>query len=301
MKQTDRVIEVATVPLDLSAGGPLMLRTRALAKSRLLMAEIDYGEHGVGEHADFPRWGDAFSIGVRFLPETSVTSVHGKRFNFSAPSGYTHFLYLSGVDFVELATRRHSIEMLLPRTFLREIAEDLEVPAVTHLGNDACFIRADPVIPGLARRIQPYFNDPDALDSLYADSFMWMLGIYVMRRYGDLASRRPITGGLTTWQERIAKELIEANLSDGIALEELASWCGLRVSQFAHAFKRSVGMPPYRWLMRRRVERAMTLLRSPNASLAEIGARCGFADQSHFSRVFAAHVGTGPATWRRQI
>lgn len=262
MSVQGRMVEVATVPLGLSARGPLTLRARALFKSRLLMAEVDYGTHGVEQNAEFPRWEDAFSIGVRYRTEVSETSVHGKRFDFEARAGCTHFLYLSGVDFVEFATHRHSIEMVLPRAFMREIAEDLEVPAVTHLGNDACFLAFDPVIARMATSIRPYFDDPVTLDALYADSFMWAFGIYVMRHYGDLADRRPTVGGLTTWQERLAKELIESSLVGGITLEELAQCCGLRVSQFAHAFRRSTGMPPYRWLIRRRVERAKEMLRS---------------------------------------
>jgi AraC-like DNA-binding protein len=138
------------------------------------------------------------------------------------------------------------------------------------------------------------------LDTLYADSFMWAFGIYMMSRYGDLASHRPYVGGLSTWQERLAKELIEINLADGVALEELARCCDLRVSQFAHAFRRSVGLPPYQWLIHRRVARATDLLRGRRLSLAEIANQCGFADQAHFTRVFHKRVGVAPAAWRKQ-
>lgn len=294
-------IKAATVALDFAAKGALTFRVRSLVRSRLRLIEVDYGEHGPGDHADFPRLDDTYLIGVRCREEVSRTSVDGRLFDYSSPSGYTHFLWLSGVDFVELSTHSLTIELLLPRTFMREIAEDLEVPAVTHLRDGACFIRPDPVIPRMARRLQPYLDDPEALDTLYADSFMWAFGIYVMRRYGSLADHRPMSGGLTTWQERVAKELIEAHLVSGITLEELAMWCGLRVSQFAHAFKRSTGVPPYRWLTHRRVARAKELMRIGKASLAQVSGECGFADQGHFSRTFAAlNGGTTPALWRRQ-
>ncbi|AOR80249.1 hypothetical protein BES08_25365 (plasmid) [Novosphingobium resinovorum] len=300
MVTSGRLVEVATVPLGLSARSMLTLRARALFKSRLLMAEVDYGEHGVEQNAEFPRWEDAFSIGIRYRPEVSETSVHGKRFDFEARAGFAHILYLSAVDFVDFSSGRHSIEMVLPRAFMRQIAEDLEVPAVTHLGNDACFLTFDPVLVSMANRIRPYFDDPDMLDTLYADSFMWAFGIYMMSRYGDLASHRPYVGGLSTWQERLAKELIEINLADGVALEELARCCDLRVSQFAHAFRRSVGLPPYQWLIHRRVTRATDLLRGRRLSLAEIANQCGFADQAHFTRVFHKRVGVAPAVWRKQ-
>ncbi|GGX21061.1 hypothetical protein GCM10007242_30290 [Pigmentiphaga litoralis] len=51
--------------------------------------------------------------------------------------------------------------------------------------------------------------------------------------------------------------------------------------------------------MRARVDRAKEHLRQSDLPLSQIAAVCGFADQSHFTRVFTRLVGTGPATWRR--
>lgn len=297
MNVVERMVEVATVPIGMSAGKRSNMRARALFKSKLLMAEVDYGYYEVEQNAYFPRWEDAFSIGVRLKPEISETSVEGKRFDFHAGAGHTHFLYLSGVDYVDFSTPRHSIEMVLPRAFMREISDDLEVPQVTHLGNDACLLAADPVIARMARVIQPYFDDPATLDALYADSFMWGLGIYAMSRYGDLKGRRPYVGGLTTWQERLAKELIETSLASGISLSTLASACGLGVSQFAHAFRRSTGKSPYRWLMQRRIDRTCDMLKT-SAPLSEIALACGFADQSHMTRVFKRAMGVTPRSWQ---
>jgi len=43
------------------------------------------------------------------------------------------------------------------------------------------------------------------------------------------------------------------------------------------------------------------VLRETDSSLAEIAAICGFADQSHFTRVFTRSVGISPGAWRRNI
>ena len=60
------------------------------------------------------------------------------------------------------------------------------------------------------------------------------------------------------------------------------------------AFKRSTGVPPYRWLTKLRIERAKELLKDPRCELADIAQLCGFVDQSHFTRVFSRSEG-----WRR--
>jgi len=59
------------------------------------------------------------------------------------------------------------------------------------------------------------------------------------------------------------------------------------------------GLSPHRWLMKRRAERARELLFNRGLSLTEIALTCGFADQSHFTRVFTAVFGTSPEAWRR--
>ncbi len=122
-----------------------------------------------------------------------------------------------------------------------------------------------------------------------------------VRSGGDLRTPRRQVGGLSLWQERLAKEMMEGGLAHRISLSDVAGSCGLRTSQFSHAFKRSVGVPPYAWLLERRVARAKLLIARGDCPLAEIAQLCGFADQSHLTRVFSRLVGTTPAAWRLQL
>jgi transcriptional regulator GlxA family with amidase domain len=52
--------------------------------------------------------------------------------------------------------------------------------------------------------------------------------------------------------------------------------------------------------MATRIDMARSLLTNPATPLVEIAGICGFADQSHFSRVFARTMGTSPGAWRRE-
>ena len=99
--------------------------------------------------------------------------------------------------------------------------------------------------------------------------------------------------------ERRAKELMRAHLGEGFSLSRLAMECGLSTRHFARAFRLSTGMPPHRWLVRARVERAQELLRTRTLSLIDVAMFSGFADQSHFTRVFKGVVGVTPGAWRR--
>ena len=92
---------------------------------------------------------------------------------------------------------------------------------------------------------------------------------------------------------------MESRLGEQISLRELANECRLLVSHFATAFRRTTGESPHRWLMKRRVEAAKEMLLSSELPLSAIALDCGFADQSHLTRVFTVMVGAPPGVWRR--
>ncbi|WP_296267790.1 AraC family transcriptional regulator [Pseudomonas sp. UBA6562] len=80
-------------------------------------------------------------------------------------------------------------------------------------------------------------------------------------------------------------------------LEDLARWAGLGRYALIRACRRATGMTPHAWLLNARINRARVLLRQ-GGDLAEVAYRLGFADQSHFQRVFKAHAGATPGAYR---
>jgi AraC family transcriptional regulator len=107
-------------------------------------------------------------------------------------------------------------------------------------------------------------------------------------------------GGLAPWQERRAKELLEAHLDGQVALAELAAACEHSVRHFARCFRQSTGQSPHRWLIGRRLDKAQSLLEHSAPSLHDVASACGFASQSHFTRVFTRAMGVSPGVWRRR-
>jgi AraC-like DNA-binding protein len=113
------------------------------------------------------------------------------------------------------------------------------------------------------------------------------------------ATTAPAAGGLSRWQERRAKELLRGALNEPISMESLAAACRLSRGHFSKAFKRTTGLTPHRWLQALRIERAKRLLLHSALPISEIATACGFADQSHFTRVFAQALGMAPGGWQR--
>jgi len=110
---------------------------------------------------------------------------------------------------------------------------------------------------------------------------------------------RPPRGGLAPWQIKRVKTHIEANLDASIRVKELAELAKLSIFHFCRAFRDSFGDSPHGYVMRRRLERAQGLMLTTSASLGQIAADCGMADQAHFNKLFRRFVGESPGTWRR--
>jgi AraC-like DNA-binding protein len=106
-------------------------------------------------------------------------------------------------------------------------------------------------------------------------------------------------GGLPAGTLRRVRDYIEAQLATPIAIGDLASLAGLSRCHFSRAFKQSVGIPPHRYVMNRRVERAAQLIQRTDRPLSQIALDVGFSDQSHFSRVMARATGFTPLRLRR--
>ena len=92
---------------------------------------------------------------------------------------------------------------------------------------------------------------------------------------------------------------IEENLGDSsLGVADLAAVAHVSPFHFSRAFKASLGRPPHRFLVERRLERAKALILETTISLAEIAIETGFADQAHLSAVFRRETGTTPGRFR---
>ena len=91
---------------------------------------------------------------------------------------------------------------------------------------------------------------------------------------------------------------IEANLHRDPPLSELSARAYMSAFHFARLFKRSTGLPPHRFVVQRRIERACALLIEGDLSIDAIARAVGFRTRSHFSMVFHRHTGSPPTVYR---
>ena len=141
-------------------------------------------------------------------------------------------------------------------------------------------------------------NGAAALPSLYVEHAAGMAMARLMRSAHRALSRKSSRAGLSGANLRLVLEFIEENLHRDLSLSDLGALVGMGPDVFARSFRIHEGVPPYRYLMRRRMRRAEVLLASKDASIAEIALAVGFSSQSHFTTHFSKLLNVTPAAYR---
>ncbi len=142
-------------------------------------------------------------------------------------------------------------------------------------------------------------EDESPAGPLYGESLGLALGLYLIRRYSIRGSNHPqFRGGMPTARLNRVIDFINQNFAKDLRLWELAGLAGMSPHYFCELFKSSTGLTPYRYVLHCRIERAKQYLRDPKLTVAGVGETVGFADQSHFTKVFRRIVGVTPMEYR---
>ncbi|WP_157571070.1 helix-turn-helix domain-containing protein [Nocardioides insulae] len=97
-----------------------------------------------------------------------------------------------------------------------------------------------------------------------------------------------------------ARDLMDREFARPLDVPTLAGAAHVSPAHFARIFKQTFGETPHRYLQRRRIERAMAMLRDTDTSVTEIAWAVGFGSLGTFSRTFRAVVGTSPRAYRQR-
>ena len=182
---------------------------------------------------------------------------------------------------------------------VRQMSREPGAAAWVEFEPDGC--RNDPFMlqVGLAL-VDEMRSPPNTIRQFVTESAARLFGRHLLRHY----TQQPFTetdskrGGLAGWQLRRVKQAMETAVTT-FSLEELAAMVDISPTHFCTAFRQSTGLPPLRWQMHRRTERAKALLADPHLSLSYIAIACGYGSSSHFATSFKRATGVRPSEYRR--
>ena len=194
----------------------------------------------------------------------------------------------------------HSLLLYLPCAAFHALADQANVPRIGELHYQPGEPINDDILKRIGLTLLPALRTPERVNRLFIDHIALATAAHCAQTYGGMEPvSRPVKGGLAPWQEKRSKEMLAGDLAGATPLHEIADACGLSVSHFSRAFRKSTGLAPHAWLLQVRVDSAKAMLRAGDTPLCLIATTCGFADQSHFARVFMRRVGLTPGAWRR--
>jgi AraC family transcriptional regulator len=245
---------------------------------------------------------DAYTLHLNRRSSTSISLCgrYGGRERHDIPFRGATLFDLSDLPMVEVEGRYDMLRVYLPRRRMISVAESMARRSDVRLrlpkpGFDDCIIK------NLLDIVNFAFDNPERTSQLFIDEISVLLMSHLIHTYSDVLPVEPRTrGGLASWQERIAKEILFARIRSPPTIDELGQACGVSARHFIRAFRQSTGLTPHQWLMRERVLNAKDLLEHSDRTLAEISAMCGYANQSHLCRAFLRCFGQSPSRARRQ-
>jgi AraC-like DNA-binding protein len=188
------------------------------------------------------------------------------------------------------------LHLHLEAGFLARVAEEEGVDPHPREAHGAC----DPVVRHVATWLLS-----EAQEGRTASKLLWQtIGTTLAMRLLRVAERhdmRHAGGGLSPAKLRRAMDLLLGRLDGEVTLTELATELGTSTSHVSRAFKASTGLPPWRWLAERRIERAKELLAEPRLSLTDVVQMVGYTGQTTFGEAFRRATGMTPGQYRREV
>jgi transcriptional regulator GlxA family with amidase domain len=98
-----------------------------------------------------------------------------------------------------------------------------------------------------------------------------------------------------------AKDRMDAASHEDWPVQRLADVSGVSQAHFSRSFKRAFGVPPHRYLLTRRIERATALLRDTELPITDIAFQTGWQSLGTFGRIFRDITGESPSTMRARM
>lgn len=183
------------------------------------------------------------------------------------------------------------------------VEADVFCSVIEHGGTPAEITRPaidDPNLYGvlrrLFRRIERWSRHTGnrAADALACEESLVESAVLLVARHGTV----PLRTAAPSQDLRQVRDRLADTPFDPPSLRDMAAMTGLSRYQVLRRFEKTYGLPPHAWVLSRRAEYALRLIRD-GQTLAEASAASGFADQSHMTRAFVRHYGFTPGAWRK--
>jgi AraC family transcriptional regulator len=221
----------------------------------------------------------------------TYTGLYGKGDISITPAKIPFFARWDGED--------HYLQIRITSQFIQSVAREALAMNPDRLELLSESRIRDPQIEAISMMLLTELQQENLGGKLYIESLANVLAIHLIKQYATTKSQLPTyEGGLSQRQLLHILDYIHEHLDRDIKLVDLADRLGISQFHFSDLFKQSLGITPYQYLLRQRIERAKQLLKQGDQSIVDIAFLCGFSSHSHLSKQFRQLTGMTPKAYR---
>jgi AraC family transcriptional regulator len=292
-------------------GGPKYPKSTLLKSSNELgwsSLFADLRSHGRGEGPGTAAPPDAeVGIVVRGSDEGPVTCKVAGSWKSARPTTGSIWLRPMGVNSDEAHICSANVQVLhlyVPTGVFTGLMDDYNLPAVPARSiRYSCGVQ-DELINQIGLSVLSEMTCPTAAGRMLVETSSLLLAARLVHAHSETGLvRPPIQSGPRLDDGRLRRVLayVEEHLAEDITVADLANVACLSIFHFTRAFAATMGVPPHRYVSRRRLQSAKAMIAKGRASLSEIALDCRFFSQSSFTRAFRRATGMTPAEYRRTL
>jgi AraC family transcriptional regulator len=196
------------------------------------------------------------------------------------------------------------LDLYLPTSLFTRLRDDYNLPAAPDASIRFEGGLQDEVINQIGLALLSEMMNPTSAGRMILETASLLLAARLVHSYSDVSfGRLPALSRHRLDNRRLQRVLdyVEEHLFDDIAVANLSAVASLSVFHFTRAFSAAMGIPPHRYVSRRRLEWAKAIVAAGHTSIAETAFMCGFSSQSSFTRAFRRATGLTPAEFRREV
>ena len=194
-----------------------------------------------------------------------------------------------------------TMHLYLPIALFDRLKDDFNLPASpAHSIRHAVGVR-DAVIDQIGRSILSELTNETAVGRMYVETASLTLAARLLLKHcdsGACTATESTSHAIDDVRLRRVLDYIVAHISDDISLESLAGVAGYSPFHFSRKFTLAMGIPPYRYISRMRLDNAMVELANGTLPLAQIAFNAHFSSQASFTRAFHRATGMTPRKYR---
>jgi AraC family transcriptional regulator len=296
--------------MELQTHGRKKYPTSALLRSSVgrgwsaIAAEIR--SHGIGRTSVVVPQQMELTLAIRGNGDGLVTRTGAGQRQEARPTSGTIWLTPIGVGDNEIhiaAPLPEVMHLFLPTSQFALLADEYNLPKMpAHSIRYQADIR-DETISQIGFSILEELNRETSSGRMLVETASLFLAARLVHCYADCGAMRSTTflaGQLDNVRLRRVLDYIEEHLADEITVADLAKIACLSTYHFTRMFSATTGVPPYRYVANKRLERAVAMVASGKKSLAEIAFISQFSSQASFTRAFRHATGVAPGHYRRR-